>query len=216
MAKVRQRSERPSARRPGSRTHPRNRRRSNSISTEPRRRSVRAGHRRRAPPPTRRGPHGFSRARPGLTVIPPPMHWSGKGRAPLLRWQPLAGAAQWELVGPTNVGGRMTSVCCAPRKPNIIWAGAAGGGVWKSEDGGQNWRGLWHSQPTLNIGSIAVDPLNPVHRVLRHGRGKSLGRLLSRGRNFPIHRWRRQLADSGACRDDRHPDAHRLPRRRSL
>ena len=75
---------------------------------------------------------------------------------------PLAGAAQWELVGPTNVGGRMTSVCCSPRNPNIIWAGAAGGGVWKSEDGGQNWRGLWHSQPTLNIGSMAVDPVNPA------------------------------------------------------
>jgi photosystem II stability/assembly factor-like uncharacterized protein len=74
---------------------------------------------------------------------------------------PLAGTAQWELVGPTNVGGRMTSVCCPSKKPNTIWAGAAGGGVWKSDDGGQHWRGLWHSQPTLNIGSLAVDPTNP-------------------------------------------------------
>jgi photosystem II stability/assembly factor-like uncharacterized protein len=74
---------------------------------------------------------------------------------------PHAGTAQWELVGPTNVGGRMTSIGCAPKKPNTIWAGAAGGGVWKSDDGGQHWRGLWHSQPTLNIGSIAVDPTNP-------------------------------------------------------
>jgi photosystem II stability/assembly factor-like uncharacterized protein len=75
---------------------------------------------------------------------------------------PLTGPAQWELVGPTNVGGRMTSVCCAPKKPNTIWAGAAGGGVWKSDDGGQHWRGLWHSQPTLNIGSLAIDPTNPA------------------------------------------------------
>jgi photosystem II stability/assembly factor-like uncharacterized protein len=75
--------------------------------------------------------------------------------------EPLAGTAQWELVGPTNVGGRMTSVCCSPSDPNVIWAGAAGGGVWKSRDSGQTWRGLWHSQPTLNIGSMAVDPLNP-------------------------------------------------------
>jgi photosystem II stability/assembly factor-like uncharacterized protein len=75
---------------------------------------------------------------------------------------PPTGTAQWELVGPTNVGGRMTSVSCAPKKPNTIWAGAAGGGVWKSDDGGLQWRGLWHSQPTLNIGSIAVDPTNPA------------------------------------------------------
>ena len=75
---------------------------------------------------------------------------------------PQAGTAQWELIGPTNVGGRMTSVGCAPKKPNTIWAGAAGGGVWKSDDGGQHWRGLWYSQPTLNIGSIGVDPTNPA------------------------------------------------------
>lgn len=75
---------------------------------------------------------------------------------------PQAGSAQWELVGPTNVGGRMTSVGCAPKRPGTIWAGAAGGGVWKSDDGGQHWRGLWHSEPTLNIGSIAVDPANPA------------------------------------------------------
>ena len=73
---------------------------------------------------------------------------------------PQAGLAQWELVGPTNVGGRMTSVGCAPKKPGTIWAGAAGGGVWKSDDGGKTWRGQWYSQPTLNIGSIAVDPTN--------------------------------------------------------
>jgi photosystem II stability/assembly factor-like uncharacterized protein len=71
------------------------------------------------------------------------------------------GTAQWELIGPTNVGGRMTSIVCAPKKPDTIWAGAAGGGVWKSDDGGQRWRALWHSQPTLNVGSIAIDPTNP-------------------------------------------------------
>lgn len=71
------------------------------------------------------------------------------------------GTDQWELVGPTNVGGRMTSVCSPAKKPNTIWAGAAGGGVWRSDDGGQHWRGLWYSEPTLNIGALAVDPTNP-------------------------------------------------------
>jgi len=71
------------------------------------------------------------------------------------------GSAQWELVGPTNVGGRMTSLCYMPKKPNVLWGGAAGGGVWKSDDAGLHWRALWHSQPTLNIGSLAVDPANP-------------------------------------------------------
>src|ERR1700682_1361043 len=59
---------------------------------------------------------------------------------------PQAGAAQWELVGPTNVGGRMTSVGCAPKKPNTIWAGAAGGGGRKRDDGGPHRRGRGEPQ----------------------------------------------------------------------
>ena len=39
--------------------------------------------------------------------------------------------------------------------------GAAGGGVWRSSDGGRNWESLWHHEPTLNIGSLAMDPNDP-------------------------------------------------------
>ncbi len=70
-------------------------------------------------------------------------------------------AQQWELMGPTNIGGRCTSVACHPSNPDTIWLGAAGGGVWKSTDGGANWQSLWHSQDSLNVGAIAVDSKNP-------------------------------------------------------
>jgi photosystem II stability/assembly factor-like uncharacterized protein len=83
----------------------------------------------------------------------------------------LPGTAQWELVGPTNIGGRMTSLAYAPNKPNKIWAGAAGGGVWTSNNSGQTWRPLWHSEPTLNVGSVAVDPSNPL--ILYCGTGEA-------------------------------------------
>ena len=68
--------------------------------------------------------------------------------------------AQWECVGPTNIGGRITSLACNPRYPERIWAGAAGGGVWQSMDAGQNWKSCWNDQDILNIGSLAVDPRN--------------------------------------------------------
>ncbi|PYL08978.1 MAG: hypothetical protein DME33_05295 [Verrucomicrobia bacterium] len=46
-------------------------------------------------------------------------------------------AAPWRCVGPTNIGGRMTSVVCHPHDPDRIWAGAAAGGVWQSNDAGR-------------------------------------------------------------------------------
>ena len=61
---------------------------------------------------------------------------------------------------PTNIGGRLTCLACHPKHPERIWAGAAGGGVWQSKDGGQNWASCWNDQDILNIGSLAVDPRN--------------------------------------------------------
>ena len=69
--------------------------------------------------------------------------------------------AQWECVGPTNIGGRITSLACHPAHPERIWAGAAGGGVWHSRDAGQTWQSCWSDQDILNIGSLAVDPRDP-------------------------------------------------------
>jgi len=68
------------------------------------------------------------------------------------------GTTQWEQVGPTNIGGRMTSATCHPSDANVIWAGAAGGGVWHSADAGRTWTPQWHRQASLNVGAIAVDP----------------------------------------------------------
>src|SRR6185369_12012249 len=67
----------------------------------------------------------------------------------------------WECIGPTNIGGRMTSIVCHPQRFDCIWAGAAAGGVWQSADAGRTWRALWNDHATLNIGSLAIDPKNP-------------------------------------------------------
>src|SRR5262249_34687342 len=42
------------------------------------------------------------------------------------------------------------------------WAGAAGGGVWHSKDAGQTWTSQWHSEDSLNVGSLAIDPNVPA------------------------------------------------------
>lgn len=71
------------------------------------------------------------------------------------------GDAQWESAGPTNIGGRMTAIVCDPADPDRIVAGAAGGGLWASDNAGLTWRSLWHKQDSLNVGSLAIDPQNP-------------------------------------------------------
>lgn len=66
--------------------------------------------------------------------------------------------AQWVEAGPTNVGGRTTSIAIDPGDQDRIWVGSAGGGVWSTVDGGTTWTALWHDEPTLNIGSLCMDP----------------------------------------------------------
>ncbi|MFN7928032.1 MAG: hypothetical protein U0Y68_08805 [Blastocatellia bacterium] len=84
---------------------------------------------------------------------------------------PAPGEAQWELAGPTNVGGRMTCAVTHPSHPERIWAGAAAGGVWYSPDAGQVWQPLWHKEDVLNIGALAIDRTNP--QVLYAGTGEA-------------------------------------------
>jgi photosystem II stability/assembly factor-like uncharacterized protein len=69
-------------------------------------------------------------------------------------------SAEWEIAGPTNIGGRMTSIVGHPANPDVIWAGSAAGGVWMSRNGGKTWTSQWHSQEVMNVGSLAIDPNN--------------------------------------------------------
>jgi photosystem II stability/assembly factor-like uncharacterized protein len=63
--------------------------------------------------------------------------------------------------GTVPYSGRATSIALHPTDPNTIYLGTAGGGVWKTSDGGHTWAPLTDSQPSLAIGAIAVDPNNP-------------------------------------------------------
>jgi photosystem II stability/assembly factor-like uncharacterized protein len=67
----------------------------------------------------------------------------------------------WECVGPTNIGGRITALACHPIHPERLYAGAAGGGVWRSNDSGQTWQACWSDQDILNIGALTIDRKNP-------------------------------------------------------
>jgi len=44
--------------------------------------------------------------------------------------------------------------------PFLYYVGAAGGGVWKSDDGGASWNPVFNNQPVAAIGAVAIDPTN--------------------------------------------------------
>ena len=67
---------------------------------------------------------------------------------------------KYRSIGPAW-GGRVTRVAGVAGDPNICYAAAASGGVWKSTDGGFGWTPIFDGQPISSIGSIAVAPSDP-------------------------------------------------------
>ncbi|MEX2220020.1 MAG: hypothetical protein WD749_14810, partial [Phycisphaerales bacterium] len=86
----------------------------------------------------------------------------------------IAGSAgdsvSWQWIGPGNIGGRIRGILIHPADPNIMWTGAATGGVWKTTNGGASWFPLDDFVPALSIGCMAMDPANP--NVLYAGTGE--------------------------------------------
>jgi photosystem II stability/assembly factor-like uncharacterized protein len=64
-------------------------------------------------------------------------------------------------IGPAVGGGRVTSVVGVPGKPNIYYAGAGGGGVFMTQDGGLSWKPIFEKESSASIGAIALAPSNP-------------------------------------------------------
>lgn len=67
----------------------------------------------------------------------------------------LYNALEWRLVGPFR-GGRSATVTGVPGKPNLFYFGSTGGGVWRSQDGGQTWENISDGYFGGSIGAVAV------------------------------------------------------------
>lgn len=85
----------------------------------------------------------------------------------------LAGAAEWQFAGPLNIGGRITDVEMSPTSLDTIYIGAASGGVFRSVDGGQNWRPILDEALSLSIGDLALCAKDP--RTIYVGTGEPNG-----------------------------------------
>jgi photosystem II stability/assembly factor-like uncharacterized protein len=68
---------------------------------------------------------------------------------------------RFRFIGPD--GNRTIAVAGEPGNPNVSYIGAASGGIWKTEDGGVNWRSVFDRTDDSSIGALAVAPSNPKH-----------------------------------------------------
>jgi photosystem II stability/assembly factor-like uncharacterized protein len=99
-----------------------------------------------------------------LSLLPPADAGEAKGGPPELK------GLKFRLLGPA-AGGRVCRACGVPGDPLTYYAATAGGGVWKSADGGLTWKPIFDDQPTSTIGSIAVSPSDP--NVIYAGSGEA-------------------------------------------
>ena len=69
----------------------------------------------------------------------------------------------WESMGPNNVGGRTRSFLIDQNDPNIMFAGAVSGGLFKSTNGGSSWAPVNDMQENLAVVSIEQAPNGDIY-----------------------------------------------------
>ena len=77
---------------------------------------------------------------------------------------------KWRSIGPYR-GGRVLAVTGVPGDPYTFYFGGVAGGVWRTTDGGSNWRPLFDKEVVSSIGAIAVADSN--HNVIYIGTGEA-------------------------------------------
>jgi photosystem II stability/assembly factor-like uncharacterized protein len=78
-------------------------------------------------------------------------------------------ALEYRLVGPFR-GGRSAAVTGVEGEPNLFYFGGTGGGVWRTQDGGNTWENISDGYFGGSIGAVEVAPSD--HNVIYVGGGE--------------------------------------------
>src|ERR1039457_692972 len=84
---------------------------------------------------------------------------------------------KFRSIGPATMGGRVDDLAVVESNPDIIYVGAAAGGIFKTVNGGMSWQAIFEDQPNPSIGDLALAPSNPS--ILYVGTGEANNRQSS-------------------------------------
>lgn len=93
----------------------------------------------------------------------------------------LSAVDNWSLNSPQ--GGVVQALAIDPFTANIVYAGTASNGLYKSTDGGATWTHKSSGLTNLNIQVIAIDPLD-THRILVGTNGGGIFRSTNAGNSW--------------------------------
>ena len=87
----------------------------------------------------------------------------------------------WTANGPFNVGGRTRALAMDVQDENILIAGGASGGIWRSTNLGQNWSKMTKSFQLHNVTCVKQDIREGKNNIWYHGTGELTGSSASGG-----------------------------------
>ncbi len=64
-------------------------------------------------------------------------------------------------IGPAGMSGRITALDAVQSNPQIMYAGSASGGLWKSVNEGISWKPIFDKEKVSSIGAITIYQPNP-------------------------------------------------------
>ncbi|WP_117210772.1 WD40/YVTN/BNR-like repeat-containing protein [Allorhizocola rhizosphaerae] len=115
---------------------------------------------------------------------------------------PQLSGARWQLLGPSNIGGRLIDLVLDPKTPGIVYVAAGTGGVWKSTDGGVTMSSVWPDRLPQSLGALAIAPDGTLYAGTGepdHGGGGSYyGTGVYRSTDGGAHWHSLGLSDTGA------------------
>ncbi|MCK5441982.1 MAG: hypothetical protein KAJ23_08835, partial [Maribacter sp.] len=116
------------------------------------------------------GPAGMSGRVTAIDVVhnSPDVMYVGTASGGL--WKSTSGGIKWDPIFDKEVTASIGSVAIQQSNPSVVWVGTGEGnprnslnggyGVYKSLDGGKNWKSMG-LEKTRHIHRIKIDPMNP-------------------------------------------------------